>query len=397
MKPEHEKTVVLLVEDRLGEAEFFRQTLAAAEGSGFQVECAERLSEALARARQGDIDVVLLELSLPDSSGLETFLKMQAAAPQLPVVILADAAGEKLAFSALRQGAQDYLLKGRGPASLIVRSLRNAIERHRSVVQAPPGRSRGARQAGRVVAFLGAKGGVGATTVALNVATVLAGRHSVVAVELRGGFGAFAPHLGQREPVENLGSLWALDPDQLDERDLARRLVSLPSGLRVMFGPQRASECREVTSGHAAALIHRLADLAECQVLDLPAFPCAANRAAARCSQLLALVVEREPGAVLAAGQMLELLRSWNATQGLIGVVIVNRTPLAAPMPLHEITAQLGSALLGVIPPAPDLCAKALHAGTLAVLLEPDSMLAGSFRALAEKLEPAAMLAPPRP
>jgi MinD-like ATPase involved in chromosome partitioning or flagellar assembly len=106
-------------------------------------------------------------------------------------------------------------------------------------------------------------------------------------------------------------------------------------------------------------------------------------------------VVEREPSAVLAAGQTLELLRSWNATKGRIGAVIVNRTPLAAPMPLHEITAQLGSALLGVIPPAPDLCAKALHAGTPAVLLEPDSMLAGSFRALADKLEPAAMLAPP--
>jgi DNA-binding NarL/FixJ family response regulator len=84
------------------------------------------------RLERGDIDVVLLDLSLPDSQGLDTFVKMHAHAPDMPIVVLSALDDEALAASAVRDGAQDYLVKGEMPLELVARSLRYAIERHRA-------------------------------------------------------------------------------------------------------------------------------------------------------------------------------------------------------------------------------------------------------------------------
>jgi len=122
---------VLLVEDSRGDARLIQEYLAEVEGLRFEVEGADRLAQGMARLTDGGIDVVLLDLALPDSRGLDTFIKMHAAAPHVPIVVLTGFNDEILAVKAVQEGAEDYLVKGHVNSHLLARSLRYAIERNR--------------------------------------------------------------------------------------------------------------------------------------------------------------------------------------------------------------------------------------------------------------------------
>ncbi len=121
---------VLLVEDNPGDARLIREMLATA-GENFQLEWADRLSDGLERLDRGGVDVVLLDLGLPDSQGLDTFITASSHCPQVPFVVLTGLADETMGVAAVRQGAQDYLIKGEVEAGLLLRALRYAAERKR--------------------------------------------------------------------------------------------------------------------------------------------------------------------------------------------------------------------------------------------------------------------------
>ena len=123
---------VLLVEDNLADAERTAYGLDHAGGVSFHVEQVEELASALARLAKGGIDVALVDLSLPDSSGMKTFQAIRSAAPGVPVVVLTGLDDEQFVLEMLHQGAQDYLLKHEVEPKLLARSLRFAIERQRT-------------------------------------------------------------------------------------------------------------------------------------------------------------------------------------------------------------------------------------------------------------------------
>ncbi len=106
--------------------------LASINGVQFQPTHAVRLADGLECLAKGDVHVVLLDLDLPDSRGLETLQKLRFHAPQVPVVVLADVDDESLATDAASEGAQDYLVKGELHSDLLVRSIRYCISRNKS-------------------------------------------------------------------------------------------------------------------------------------------------------------------------------------------------------------------------------------------------------------------------
>ena len=121
-------TQVLLIEDNPGDADLIRLRLV--EGSApVNVSCAQRLADGLASISEKMPEVVLLDLNLPDSHGAETFRKVLAKAPDVPVVILSGQDDEGLAVKALHQGAQDYLVKGAFSRGELDRAVRHAVER----------------------------------------------------------------------------------------------------------------------------------------------------------------------------------------------------------------------------------------------------------------------------
>jgi len=123
---------VLLIEYNSGDTHLMREMLAEARDVPFDLVCADRLSTGLEHLSEGGIDIVLLDLSLPDSQGLDTFARVYAQAPQVPIVVLTGLDDETLAVKAVQEGAQDYLIKGQVEINLLVRAMRYAIERKRA-------------------------------------------------------------------------------------------------------------------------------------------------------------------------------------------------------------------------------------------------------------------------
>jgi diguanylate cyclase (GGDEF)-like protein/PAS domain S-box-containing protein len=120
---------ILLIENDPAAANEIRTALTVVGGSSFDLEWVRQLSDGLERLSKKGIAAVLLELSLPDSGGIETFDKLFNAAPDVPILILGGNANEALAKEAVGRGAQDYLLPGHLDSYSLPRALRNAIER----------------------------------------------------------------------------------------------------------------------------------------------------------------------------------------------------------------------------------------------------------------------------
>src|SRR5271166_3939163 len=120
---------ILLVENEPAVADAIQATLADSRTSSFGVEWVRRLSDGVARLRCDGIAAILLDLSLPDSQGIETFDKLHDVAPDIPILVLGGDDDEAIAEQAVARGAQDYLLPSHRNAYSLQRALRNAIER----------------------------------------------------------------------------------------------------------------------------------------------------------------------------------------------------------------------------------------------------------------------------
>lgn len=126
------KTIkVLLVEDNPGDVFLIKELLYEVNTTRVNLENVEQLSEAFQLLANQSFDVMLLDLSLPDSQGLETFVKANRQAKTIPIIVLTGTDDENLALRAMQEGAQDYLVKGQVTGDLLVRSMRYAIERQR--------------------------------------------------------------------------------------------------------------------------------------------------------------------------------------------------------------------------------------------------------------------------
>lgn len=119
---------ILLVEDNPGDRDLIFSHLEVEEGV-FEIEAVETLGEARQQLVATEKDVVLLDLGLPDSQGIDTLKGLIASGCDLPVIVLTGLNDDTLGIDALRSGAQDYLYKGRLNKELIVRAIRYAVER----------------------------------------------------------------------------------------------------------------------------------------------------------------------------------------------------------------------------------------------------------------------------
>ena len=257
---------VLLIEDNPGDAELVKETLA--DAGGFQVHWAEALLPGLDRAARGEIDLVLLDLSLSDNHGLEGLHAIRTHAPSLPVVVLTGFESESLALRAVQSGAQECVVKGtlQGPA--LAHALRRAIVRHKTNAQTARLDSR--QEGAKIVSFLGAKGGVGSTTIACHVAMELQrqtkGRVLVMDLDLSGNTIAFLMKVNSPYSVTEV----SYDFLYLDESSWDKLKVSGPGGLDVIQSGGPVSQEERYPKAERVRLVLRfLRSLYQWIVVDL--------------------------------------------------------------------------------------------------------------------------------
>jgi len=225
---------------------------------------------------------------------------------------------------------------------------------------------------------MGSKGGAGATTVALNVAAALAEDQRVILADFHPEVGTLAHYFQPHRSVADLGDLLRSESG-LESCLWPSKAVP---GLQVLFGPRNLDAPLELTPANIQFALAALTEAADYVVVDIPTSLSDSNRALIEDAALLALVVERDSLAVDSARLLLRAIDSWKAGQIALGAVLANRAALVSPLPMADIEVHLGIPILGVIPPAADLCAAAQNAHSPLLTFEPDSLPAIALRAL---------------
>jgi len=123
---------VLLVEDSQSDAELFEIYLEQVRSADYQVQIAETLADGVAVLKARPVDIVLADLNLPDSFGIDTCRTLHKAAPSVPIIVLTGLADEEKSLEAMQVGAQDYLVKGEIDGNVLSRAIRYSIERQRA-------------------------------------------------------------------------------------------------------------------------------------------------------------------------------------------------------------------------------------------------------------------------
>lgn len=251
-----------MIEDDPDYVALVRAWLAANKEVEFTVTHAETLSAGMDRVAEGGIDLILLDLSLPDSDGPHTFRILRARAHQVPIILLSGNERESLALELVSSGAQDYLVKGRCSADVLTRAILYAL------VRSPQGKEAVDSGSARVIGVIAAKGGVGVTTLACVLAAELR-RHSegeALLVDLDVHSGGVAFLLGLKPTYSLLDAL--LNTHRLDE-ECWRSIVSRrPEGLDVLPSPVLHGQ-EEPTPERVRQLLNRLSLYYSSIVLDL--------------------------------------------------------------------------------------------------------------------------------
>jgi pilus assembly protein CpaE len=377
-----ERVVILVVTDDPDTAAQLRSSLGA-EGTEFAVEIAAKLSAGLERLHRGGVDIILLDLMLPDSQGFETFTSTHEKANGVPIIVLSRHDDADLALQAVREGAQDYLVKGRMSGPSLVRCVRHALERQRHVARLLKDvREKGG---GRIVSFMGAKGGVGTTTLCLNLAAALAqSGKKVIAVELW-PFSRFSLHL-RKSPAIHSGGLLKAGAGRIDSHALDQRLVALPFGFQALFAPPREEACPEPEPEQVVALLQAAASLCDYVVVDLPSQLSSRHQGVVRTAHFNVLVVEPEPLAIESARQTVNVLEAWGVASTSLGIVAVNRAALTNSARLPEIRTRTGCEIVGSVPSAGEGCVLASEAGKLLFSTNPEARFSTAVKEIAGSL-----------
>jgi pilus assembly protein CpaE len=396
---------VLLIDEDSAAIDSIRRVLGD-QANRFKLRRVADVPTALARIWGGGVDLVLLNLPAAANSvelggcaenPLAPFRELQEKAQGVAVVVLCDSAGEGLAQTAVEQGAAAYLLREAFEPDLLklLRSVAGKTARSSAILRTLTPGGKG----GKIIAFMGAKGGVGTTTVALNTAAALSSHRRVILVELHAELGSLALYFQPHRSMRDIGDLVAAADraEGIPLRELESCLwpVKNVPGLQVLFAPRSQQNSAPLDPGNATGILALASEIADYVIVDLPASLSETNRAVLENSACLALVVEREPVSVQSAKLVLSRVDSWKAGKLTIGAVIVNRAALVSPMPFAEIDAELRIATLGVIPPAPDLCAAAQHARAPMVTFDADSIASVALRELGREIEELAPSAAP--
>lgn len=260
---EENTLTVLLIEDSPQFAQLVQHWLADMPGgAGFVLNWTDSLADGMSRLDRGGVDVILLDLGLPDCSGMETFMQARDRALKTPIVILSSADSESLALQMIQEGAEDYLVKSTCDAESLARAVRRAVVRRKSHAAAAPPST-----LSRVISVVGAKGGSGTTTIACTLAAELrqqTGQKVLIAdLDSSGGLVSFLTGVECQYSIRDaIGNLQRLDAT-VWESIVARN----PDGLEVICSPNPGQE--EIDNGRLREVLDFTRPLYAWTVIDL--------------------------------------------------------------------------------------------------------------------------------
>ena len=275
-------------------------------------------------------------------------------------------------------GADDYLTKPTHPAEL--------ASRVKAVLARSAAQRETTRDQAMVVGFIGAKGGVGTSTLAMNVAAALAKVDDTALADFRLGQGTLGLSLGFGRS-SGMANLFARPTTEMTARAVENEFVVHGTGIKLLLSSSRPKESLlNVTPDGALAVVHHLRTLARYVMLDLGA---GLNRVSGRLvSELDAVVLSVEPNrvAISLAREILQELNQIGIARSRVKVVLVNRVQSSLQIPWQDAEQELGHEMTAIISPAPELAFQASEAGFPIIAFQPNAIVANQLTKLAEEV-----------
>lgn len=343
------------------------------ERAGYEVYSAQNGKAGLSKVGVVKPDLIILDVMMPDVSGLEVArrIRSQPATASIPIIMLSARGEVDDKVGGFQAGADDYVQKPVAPKELLARAAA-LLHRHQ---RAPRG---------KVIGVVGAKGGLGTTSLAVNIAQALTSHeHQVVFAELRDTPGTAATMLGMT-PTYDIDGLLALEANQLDDGIVAKLILRHESGMMFLPGPQQPTH-HPMTPEHAKVIIRALLDEMDYVVLDIPPINAVLGKPIFELCDHLLLVAEREISAINCARSVIAACQAWNIADRM-SMVLISRAPAIMHETPAELENRLSVRLAAVIPPAAENFHEAMLSGVPIVVSKPDSVPAGIITRIAHEL-----------
>jgi pilus assembly protein CpaE len=374
---------ILVIDDELQSVKLIGMLL---QRRGHEIVAATLGSQGLEKARAERPDLIVLDIMMPDMDGFEVCRRLRAdpTTATVPVIMFTAKNMVDDKVTGFQAGADDYLTKPVHPDELATRVEALLARSARRQAETKP--ALGAR----VFGFLGAKGGAGTTTLAVNVAAALAQRAEggkVVLADLQAGMAASAVQLDLR----HRGAIVRLldrPVEEVDARLVEAQLDEHRSGVRVLSGQiEPRGVAIPIPPAHAEVIVQRLGATADYLLLDLGVGLDEVNRRVLpSCAQVVVAIEPNRVAVSLAQALLSEMALSLNLPAHRISIVLIDKTPSATTFTKDALEGLLQQDVVAVVPPAPELAFQAAENGNPMVTVQPQSLVAQQFRAIADHL-----------
>jgi DNA-binding response OmpR family regulator len=350
---------------------------------GFEITAATNGAQALEMSRTASPDLIILDVMMPDMDGYQVTrqLRQDASTADIPILMFTAKSQVEDKVTGYEAGVDEYITKPIHPAELVAR-VKALLSRAKSRPATP------SAERGYMIAVIAPKGGLGASTLTLNLAISYAQRvkSEVIAAEMRPGHGSWAQDLGYNAK-EGLNNLLKAKPFEIRNNNVETELVRTTyNGVRLLLADSEISDVDLVgASAQLEAVVRTLPFLAPMVFLDIgvPVLP-KLDRVLAFCDEVM-LITEPFPASIRGTKRyMQELGNCGFGKSKLLSIVMINRIRADIQLTITQVQESLGQTVAQVIPPVPEIAYQAALQYLPIVKLQPDGLIAQQFKRLAE-------------
>jgi CheY-like chemotaxis protein/MinD-like ATPase involved in chromosome partitioning or flagellar assembly len=343
---------------------------------GYQISAATNGQQGLDKAFEEDPDLILLDIMMPDMDGYEVTRRLRRNPSTMETPILMFTAKTQLDDKVIgfEVGANDYLTKPTHPSELQAR-VKTLLSRA-SDKKVATGSSRDENQ-GYIIGVLGARGGLGTTSLAVNLAANLHARtrSDVIVAEMLPGQGTLALDLGAANSHGLADLLGITKLNEITREKVREAIAGHASGLKLFLSSDRPRDMHLINqTANYEMILKRLAGLARFLVLDLGVgLQPFAEKILPMCNELM-IVIEGVPNTIIHAKALIEDIAALDIPKNSIHVVLNNRMRSDTQLPSSQVQTKLEHEIVTTLTPAPELFVQATRMQTPAVICQPESL-----------------------
>jgi CheY-like chemotaxis protein/MinD-like ATPase involved in chromosome partitioning or flagellar assembly len=378
---------ILIVDDDIDSLKLIGLML---QRHGYEVVAANAGNQAVSKAISEKPSLIILDVMMPDMDGYEVTRRLRSdiKTQNIPIIMFTAKSLIEDKVVGFEAGADDYLTKPTHPAELASRV--KAILA-RNTTKAGESKGDGANGSGgedsRAIGVLGVKGGVGTTTIAINLgAALIEANEKPILADFCLGSGSMGLFLGHGG-VSGMASLLSKPANEINRRTIDGQTMTHQTGLRLLLSSTRPKEALLNYSPETAlSMLKNLRQMGNPVILDLGSrMSVPISRLIRELDQLL-LVVEPNKVALTMARELFQTFETENINRSNISVAVMNRAQSNLQTPWQEIEQALGQEIKAIISAAPDLAFQAAEANMPMVVFRPNSITSSQLMKLAEDI-----------